>query len=65
MNDERTQRVSGKQVLFDAVTLFKDVGAYIYELSKTAVVKIKNIIATANADDNKDGEKVNDIAKSE
>ena len=59
MNDERTQRVSGKQVLFDAVSLFKYVGAYIHELSKKAVVKIKNMIATANADDNKDGEKYN------
>ena len=59
MNDDNIRRVSGKQVLFDAVTLFKDVGAYIYELSKTAVVKIKNMISTANADKNEDGEKVN------
>ena len=39
-------RITGKQVLLDAVTLFKDAGAYIYELSKTVVVKIKNIIVT-------------------
>ena len=61
MNDDNIRRVSGKQVLFDAVTLFKDAGAYFYELGRTAVVKIKNMIATANADDNKDG----DIAKTE
>lgn len=59
MNDDNIRRVSGKQVLYDAVTLFKDAGAYIYELSKAAVVKIKNMIATANADKNEDGEKAN------
>ncbi|MDE6293635.1 MAG: hypothetical protein K2L88_03320 [Clostridiales bacterium] len=64
MNDDNIRRVSGKQVLFDAVTLFKDVGAYIYELSKTAVVKIKNMIVTANADEDKDGEN-SDNAKTE
>lgn len=53
---QNTCRVTGKQVLFDAVTLFKDVGAYIYELSKTAVVKIKNFIATVNSDDKADPE---------
>lgn len=65
MNDDNIRRVSGKQVLFDAVTLFKDVGTYIYELSKTAVVKIKNMIATANADESKDGEKSSDKNKTE
>lgn len=47
-------RITGKQVLLDAVTLFKDAGAYIYELSKTVIVKIKNVIVTAkdkNADE--------------
>lgn len=57
MNDEKLKRVSGKQVLFDAVTLFKDAGAYVYELSKTVLVKIKNIIATAENDNKPDDEK--------
>ena len=42
-----TDRITGKQVLMDAVTLFKDAGAYIYELGKTAARKIKGLIVTA------------------
>lgn len=49
MTDEKTtNRISGKQVLFDAITLAKDAGAYIYALGKTVVVKIKSMVVTAN-----------------
>ena len=47
MTDEKN-RISGKQVLFDAVTLVKDAGAYIYELGKTVIVKIKSMIVTVD-----------------
>ncbi|MCH5154691.1 MAG: hypothetical protein J1F71_05715 [Clostridiales bacterium] len=48
-------RITGKQVLLDAVTLIKDTGAYIYELSKNVIVMIKNVIVTAK--DEKEDEK--------
>lgn len=48
MTQENPERVTGKQVLFDAFTLFKDAGTYIYELGKTVIVKIKDMIVTAN-----------------
>ena len=47
MTDDRN-RISGKQVLLDAVTLVKDTGAYIYELTKTVLVKIKSMIVTVD-----------------
>ena len=53
--DADTRQITGKQVLFDAITLFKDTGAYIYELSKAVIVKIKSIIVSAS-DDNKSSE---------
>ncbi|MDE6200733.1 MAG: hypothetical protein K2M47_02470 [Clostridiales bacterium] len=59
MTDEKTNdRISGKQVLFDAVTLVKDAGAYIYALGKTVIVKIKSMVVTA--DDEKADDKTND-----
>lgn len=54
MTDKNTERITGKQVLGDAVTLLRDTGALIYELGKTVIVKIKSMIATANADADKD-----------
>ncbi|MCH5155439.1 MAG: hypothetical protein J1F69_02430 [Clostridiales bacterium] len=55
MTDEK--RVSGKQVLLDAVTLVKDAGVYMYTLTKTVFIKIKSMIVTA---DDKDGETTHD-----
>ena len=52
-------------MLFDAVTLFKDAGADIYELSKTLLVKMKSMIVTVDADKTEDGETVNDNAKTD
>lgn len=53
-NVETEQRITGKQVLYDAVTLLKDAGTYIYELSKNVVVKVKTLIVSSRNDDSKD-----------
>ena len=61
MTDENKNRITGKQVLLDAVTLAKDAGVFIYDLGKTVIVKIKNIVVTANKEktDDKTNDKVN------
>ncbi len=61
MTDERTNRITGKQVLLDAVTLAKDAGVFIYDLGKTVIVKIRSIIVTADKDktDDKTDDKAN------
>ena len=58
-DDVETERITGKQVLNDAVTLLKDAGTYIYELGKTAVVKVKTLVANRRKDDNDDNNKEN------
>ncbi|MCH5165616.1 MAG: hypothetical protein J1G01_04375 [Clostridiales bacterium] len=45
---EEQQRVTGKKVLLDAVTLAKDTGTYIFELSKRAYRAIKSALCTKN-----------------
>ena len=55
MNDECT-RVTGKQVLLDAVTLAKDAGAYIYDLSKRAFTAIKHALKSKDKDEKKDAD---------
>ena len=42
--NEYTPRVTGKQVLNDAVTLAKDTGSYIFELGKRVFFAVKNAI---------------------
>lgn len=44
MNDEYIRRVTGKQVLNDAVTLVKDAGTFVYDLSRLIVFKIKKLV---------------------
>ncbi len=62
MTDEKTtNRITGKQVLLDAVTLAKDAGVFIYDLGKTVIVKIKSIVVTA--DKQKTDEKADDNVK--
>lgn len=58
MTDKNRNRITGKQVLLDAVTLMKDAGVFIYDLGKAAVVKIKSIVVTAN--NKKTDDKTND-----
>ncbi len=41
MSDEKMPRVTGKQVLNDALTLAKDTGTFIFDLGRLAVYKIK------------------------
>lgn len=53
--ETETARITGRQVLLDAVTLFKDAGTYIYELGKTAVVKIKALVSS-DENDERDGD---------
>lgn len=47
MTDEKRDRITGKQVLLDAVTLAKDAGVFFYDLGKAVIVKIKSIVVTA------------------
>ncbi|MDE5562247.1 MAG: hypothetical protein K2J01_01720 [Clostridiales bacterium] len=61
MTDENRNRITGKQVLLDAVTLAKDAGVFIYDLGKAVIVKIKSIVVTA--DKEKTDEKANDNVK--
>ena len=62
MTDETTtNRITGKQVLLDAVTLAKDAGVFIYDLGKAVIVKIKSIVVTA--DKQKTDDQTNDKAK--
>ena len=62
MTDETTtNRITGKQVLLDAVTLAKDAGVFIYDLGKAVIVKIKSIVVTA--DKQKADDQTNDKAK--
>ena len=62
MTDETTtNRITGKQVLLDAVTLAKDAGVFIYDLGKAVIVKIKSIVVTA--DKQKTDDQTNDQAK--
>lgn len=37
-------RVTGKQVLHDAVTLVKDAGLFVFDLGRLVVYKVKNAI---------------------
>ena len=48
-----TERITGKQVLCDAVTLLKDTGTFIFELGKTVYCKIKGMVQK-NADEKDD-----------
>lgn len=61
MTEQNGNRVTGKQVLIDAVTLAKDAGVFVYDLGKAVVVKIKNIVVTA--DKKKTDDKTDDTAK--
>ena len=62
MTDETTtNRITGKQVLLDAVTLAKDAGVFIYDLGKAVIVKIKSIVVTA--DKQKTDDQTNDKVK--
>ena len=44
MTENTEWRVTGKQVLLDAVTFAKDAGTYIYELGRQLFFKIKNAL---------------------
>lgn len=44
--DENRQRVTGKQVLTDFVTLFKDTGIFLYDAARLAVIKLKSALKT-------------------
>lgn len=46
-----TERITGKQVLYDAVTLLKDTGTFIFELGKTVFFKIKGMVKNAEKKD--------------
>ena len=62
MTDEKnTDRITGKQVLLDAVTLTKDAGVFFYDLGKAVIVKIKNIVVTAGKE--KTDDQTNDKVK--
>lgn len=39
-----TERVTGKQVLSDAVTLVKDTGLFVFDLGKLIVYKISELL---------------------
>ncbi|MDE6029745.1 MAG: hypothetical protein K2F90_05465 [Clostridiales bacterium] len=61
MTDERTtDRITGKRVLLDAVTLAKDAGVFIYDLGRAVIVKIKSVVANA---DKKKADGTDDKAK--
>ncbi|MBD5131520.1 MAG: hypothetical protein HDT28_02850 [Clostridiales bacterium] len=54
MNEEKTPRVTGKQILTDAVTLFKDTGIFIYDVTRLAIDKIKASMSRKDGKENKD-----------
>lgn len=51
MTDEKDDSITGKQVLADTVTLLKDLGTFMLDLSKTIIAEMKELFASQKNDD--------------
>ena len=52
MTDEKDDRITGKQVLADTVTLLKDLGTFMLDLSKTIIAEMRELFASQKDDKN-------------
>ena len=50
MTNETDDRVTGKQVLADTVTLLKDLGTFMLDLSKTIIAEMRQLFASKKDD---------------
>lgn len=46
MNNEVTEKVTGKKILTDCAVLIRDVGVFLFDLGKRAYLAVKNAVAS-------------------